>query len=301
MSGDTSQTPAFILGVGAQKAGTSWLYQYLDMHTQCAMGPFKEMCFFADPQMAVHTPNPVRNRSKKLKQAWKLSLKKQPSEAATERLTGLLEALLIRYQPERYGEAYQRIVAHNPGVRLIGDITPDYAILHPKDVAGMKQHLAGMGYPVKVVFLMRDPVKRCFSAARMRDQENQKQGARASKGAGQTDYSGKDFVSFATGQSSESRTRYERTIQALEQHFDPSQIFYGIYEDFFQIPEIKRLCSFLDLEYQAPKLDERANAGSIKKELDPAMAAEVQEYYAETYAFCREKFGAQRIDALWGK
>jgi hypothetical protein len=36
----------FLLGVGAQKAGTSWLYRYLKSHPEIFMSPIKEMHFF---------------------------------------------------------------------------------------------------------------------------------------------------------------------------------------------------------------------------------------------------------------
>ena len=36
----------FLLGIGAQKAGTSWLYEYLARRDEIFMSPIKEMHVF---------------------------------------------------------------------------------------------------------------------------------------------------------------------------------------------------------------------------------------------------------------
>lgn len=295
MTKETANGPNFILGVGAQKAGTTWLFRYLNEHPDCAMGPVKEMCFFSDPRIAVHSKFPMPRSYKSLLQAAKiLNNKGTLGTKASERVLGLLDAAASRLQPERYAEYYQRIVATNPSAKLIGDITPGYSGLHPDDVFGMKEYLVKMGYSVKVVFLMRDPVTRCFSAARMTDRN-----ILAGKRKKDMDWSGDNFASFAIKTGSEVRTRYEKTIAALETHFDSGQIFYGIYEDFFNVTEIEKLCTFLGISFVEPPLEVRVNAGKEEQSLPEAQAAEVRAFYADTYAFCRDRFGAERIDKLW--
>ena len=295
MTEETSKTPNFILGVGAQKAGTTWLFQYLNGHPDCAMGPVKEMGFFADSRIAVHNAiNDGRANKHMLRAAKIFSRKGKLNAAATERLVGLLDAITARVQPDRYVEFYRRIVDANPHTKLIGDITPEYSGLHPDDVVGMKEFLDEMGYPVKVVFLMRDPVTRSFSAARMKDRV-----VSARNGNKKPNHSGDGFVSFATSKPCIARTRYEKSIPALERAFGADQIFYGIHEDFFNAAEVKRLCDFLEIPFIEPSLDVRVNAGKEEKSYSEAQAAEVRDFYAETYAFCRDRFGAERIDKLW--
>jgi hypothetical protein len=36
----------FMVGVGAQKAGTTWLFDYLGRHPDVAMSPIKELHYF---------------------------------------------------------------------------------------------------------------------------------------------------------------------------------------------------------------------------------------------------------------
>lgn len=291
--------PNFILGVGAQKAGTSWLYNYLDEHPQCAMGPLKEMAFFSDSKFAIHTESSMANRSKKLQQAMQISKRKALPAKAEERLVGILDAVLARYRPERYAEAYERIVRKAPDTLLIGDITPDYTILHPKDVQRMKEHLVRMGYPVKVVMLMRDPVQRCFSAARMRRGEQLRASKVKTAGRGAVDPTNEGFYDFAIGKARVARTRYDQTITALENTFEPDQIFYGIHEDFFCNEEIRRLCAFLGIDFHEPQLQVKRNEGVERAAPPKEQMEQVREFYSETYEFCRNKFGAERIERLW--
>lgn len=290
-------SPTFLLGVGAQKAGTTWLFDYLNGHPDCAMGPVKEMRFFSDPEIATHSPPLTTSREtwagnrvlKQLQKGDKLG------ERARHRLANQLDALLARYRPEHYADAYRALARRHPEARLIGDISPEYGSLDPRDMQAMGDYLAGMGYPVKVVMLLRDPVGRAFSMARMKEEGRSKRG-KAWAGPGSD-----SFADYATGAACELRTRYERMIPALEQVFDPAQIFYGIYEDFFRLSEIERLCAFLGIEVHEPQLGVRSNAGQKSAPPDPESVARVRGFYADTYAFCRDRFGAERIDALWGR
>lgn len=48
----------FLLGVGAQKAGTTWLYDYLNDHPQTDMGLYKEYHLFDNLHVPSPTPRP---------------------------------------------------------------------------------------------------------------------------------------------------------------------------------------------------------------------------------------------------
>lgn len=286
--------PTFLLGMGAQKAGTTWLFDYLDAHPDCAMGPFKEMNFF---QM------PGRGKDGQVRQmrnpAWKMS--RHLEEDRDARIAAELDAQLIRHRPSHYAAIYARIAAENPGARLVGDLSPKYATLGAKGMTRMKRYLDGMGYPVRVVMLLRDPVRRCFSAARMAERGQGAVGKRSRKTGGETaEFSGEDFLRFATGPASAPRTRYDETIARLESVFAPDQLFYGLYEEFFTPSEVERLCRFLGIRFEEPRFDVRPHADARTGGVPEPVAQKLRSFYADTYAFCRDRFGAERIDALWG-
>ena len=64
MSGSISMTKTFLLGLGAQKAGTSWLWRYLKSHPQAALGPLKE---FAVWQTVLAPDAPSERRRAKIR------------------------------------------------------------------------------------------------------------------------------------------------------------------------------------------------------------------------------------------
>ena len=47
-------TEAFFVGLGAQKTGTSWLWEYLQSHPEVGASPIKEMHFFDSKYTAAH-------------------------------------------------------------------------------------------------------------------------------------------------------------------------------------------------------------------------------------------------------
>ncbi len=59
------QGPDFI-GIGAQKAGTTWLYKQLSKHPEVSMGKCKEINFFND-RYSLYTHHPIKNYKKGIK------------------------------------------------------------------------------------------------------------------------------------------------------------------------------------------------------------------------------------------
>ena len=114
--------------IGAQKAGTSWLWQYLKRHPQCAIGEIKEYAIFNSVMMADTFPLRKRMRLKRL------------SILATQRLTqleagaepddhteflALMDNIALELDMTRYVPHFQDLLRRQPGTRLVADITPD--------------------------------------------------------------------------------------------------------------------------------------------------------------------------------
>jgi sulfotransferase family protein len=106
--------PTF-LGIGAQKAGTTWLYRMLKRHPDIGMPEQKELHFWDK-----HEPEP---------------------------------AVVDRYLNSFAG-------LHG---RARGEITPSYAILPSERIAAVHRHLPEL----RLLFVMRNPIERAWSQARM--------------------------------------------------------------------------------------------------------------------------------------
>jgi Sulfotransferase family len=133
-------SPDFLC-VGAQKAGTSWLYSQLAEHPDFWMPPFKELHYF-DQLARTHT-SPPRPRDTR-------------DRCFLERLTRLNSRSYI--DVEEYARLFEA-----KGPLLSGDITPAYSMLSEELIERIVTRFPDL----KVIFLARDPVDRAWSQLSM--------------------------------------------------------------------------------------------------------------------------------------
>jgi hypothetical protein len=263
----------FVLGVGAQKAGTTWLHQYLSSYACADFGMhkeyhiwdaiFSELCaeFKVTPEMFVDTV-----------------------------ADGLVanDASILRYAMQHFPAVYPAYFAHLlTGKKwLTGDITPAYACLDKDALLQVKQSIESAGMQVKAVFLMRDPFERCWSAIRMYKR--------------MADLEGSDEECLARLYRSERfrfRTAYQETIGALECVFSPESIFYGFYESLFTAETLDRLSDFLGIPPNYAAIEQHFNASPKSEHCRPDLRLEVIRFYEDVYAFCRNRFPETKV--LW--
>ncbi|SNS81898.1 sulfotransferase [Tropicimonas sediminicola] len=288
--------PVFILGVGAQKSGTTWLYSYLRKHPDCAMSAEKELGFFnvhfteADFPKAreVRLQRLVNSATRQIR-----NIQQGKPKAESKALVALMDSIAMQFEPRRYMRHFKQMRADHPNARLFGDITPEYAGLSADNFRTIREWITGAGFRPRVVYLMRDPVERCYSALRMADRNRKDDGGAIHRPARER------LATEAVSHWCEVRTRYERTIPALEAAFGPDELYLGIYEDFFRTEVTQELCGFLDIPYVAPNFEHMANSSPRDSEPAAEDVATVRAFYSDTYDFCRERFGAERIDRLW--
>lgn len=290
----------FILGVGAQKAGTSWLFRYLDRHPECAMGPIKEHATFSTAFGATDWPGFSRQKLLALREEIDRHLAEleppEPPAALPEsaRLLALLDQVALERDPSRrYVQHFDRLLADNPACHLTGDITPAYSMLDAATFGRIRAMLIAGGYQVRVVFLMRDPVERCYSMVRMADRNARKRGRKPSRPAHLR------FATEAVEPWCEARTRYDQTIRALEQAFMPDELCIRFYESFITEAGIADLTRFLGISHARPVLEHRENTSPREAEPSREAIASVREYYAPVYDYCIERFGLEAVQANW--
>jgi hypothetical protein len=148
------------IGIGAQKAGTTWLHSQLRQHPEVFFPPVKEVHYFDSLTSA---------------KVWK-----RRHGVMTERCTAAIEALkqsgdatasaeIARYQrlmdpnfiytDEWYTYLY---AAQKPGQKG-GDITPAYSTLPDDGVDHVKRIAPGAA----IIYMIRDPFERGVSSLRM--------------------------------------------------------------------------------------------------------------------------------------
>jgi len=248
----------FLLGVGAQKCGTTWLHQYLSANDNVNFGARKEYhiwdaLFIKDCRKFIARPQ--------------------------DSLRHALQTINGAY--ERY---FEGLMGH--GITLTGDITPSYSGLPAASFSLIRKKMEARGFEVKVVFLMRDPFERCWSAVRMARRKGETDSTEIEQL--RAAYKSAQFVF---------RTDYKSTIESLESVFDPRQIYYGIYEELFEHERVRALSDFLGVAFK-PELASRTFNTSPKLDHEAvALRGEIRAFYSGVYDFCHERFPQTRT--LW--
>jgi len=152
----------FLFCIGAQKAGTSWLWRYLQTHPDVNLGPYKELHYFDANTKLAH-----RSRQRELDRRLSKHLQTSNVIADPQRAMQKQHDLAL-YQSLYSGsldiDRYRNVViGPNAQANLVGDFTPAYALLSPERYKLM----ASVHNNVRFLFLLRDPVERLWSQLRM--------------------------------------------------------------------------------------------------------------------------------------
>jgi hypothetical protein len=211
--------PDFI-GIGAARCGTSWIYEVLGRHPAIWLPPIKELHYFDDPARKRYY------RFLRMRLVSGFWIKRPLSRWDWRYFVG-------RPSDEWYCQLFE------PGRRrglLTGEITPGYSILNAQTFARVK----ALNPDVKLLFMMRDPIMRCWSAVIKR---RQMEGLREMPTA-------EDAIRMARYRGVWARSLYTDCIEKIERLFSPAQIFYGFFEELSATPDlfVRRLLSFLQVE-----------------------------------------------------
>lgn len=257
----------FFLGLGGQKCGSSWIQAYLNRQAGADFGRLGEYQIWEADLGSVFARYRVPEPS-----AW------QKLRAEAKRKAGASEpAAYLRWRMQtnrdRYFEYFRALLAR-PGICMTGDITPSYAALPTPLLEKIKEGFEGSDISVKTLFSMRDPVARIRSHYRMDlDKGNAAEGADFEAG----------LRAFYPSAEAAARTRYDMTLDAMEQVFAPDNRFLCLFEELFTADGIAALAAFADVPAEAnaggQKVNARGTAGGISDEL----TAEIARHYAPVY------------------
>jgi hypothetical protein len=257
----------FLLGVGCQKGGTAWLHRYLEASPQCDPGFRKEY------------------------HVWD-SLDLPSGKLARERIEeqGGERAAFLQH-PDRYFDYFTGLLAPDD-VRLTADITPGYAALPASRFAMVRDGFQSRGVRPVTGYLLRDPVERVWSAARM---DMRRRGADAPE-APETRI-GHMYMHPMYAD----RTRYDLTMDALEAAFPRESVWYGFYERLFSVETLAPLCEFLGIPFHEPDFGRQVNV-SPKPEgagLPEDTVRTIARHFAPVYDAVQRRFPELDLATLW--
>lgn len=272
--------PVMFFVIGAQKSGTSWLHSYLVAHPQVSMGPIKEYHYFNKFHGSVENDC----RAPRLQSFWRWfargNLLLRVGEAKS-----VVSAAIAAFGS---GRSYLDIVrGDQKDARAFGDVSPAYGILGADAFQEMRDI-----YPnTKFVFVMRDPVDRLWSNARMR----------ARRKGYDLDAQSREYTNLLDRALTHPRmfgySDYARTIEELERVVPSEDILYLFYETLFSDEGVKELCDFLGLDFVPGEYSTRVFKG-LNADVSADWARTAEGRLSHVYSFVRSRFG-DRVPAGW--
>ncbi|MGB0370720.1 MAG: sulfotransferase domain-containing protein [Opitutales bacterium] len=213
--------PDFIC-IGAQKAGTSWLYSNLNAQPEFDLPPIKELHYF-DRSRKYPTINTLSESraSERLKNPKYV----EDAERKLARCQNESEASWWRkYYFEDYGnEWYKSLYSMRKGIT--GDITPSYSVIDSDDITEMR----AINPELKILMLLRNPIERAWSSFRFSHK-------RSMEAFDLYDFS--VFHKFVSSSHQMLRSDYRRTLAEFSRVFDPARIMIVFYDAISETPEL---------------------------------------------------------------
>lgn len=274
-----------ILGVGAQKSGTSWMYGHLARRRRVMAAPLKEMHFFdawLRPRAFARHERAMRRRAAEL-----IAEGKTGGDAGGARLHARAAMIDDR-------TAYLRYFADRIGDRdFMMEMTPCYALLSEADFRAVRAYFDAAGVRVRPLLLMRDPVERLISHHRSALREGgdaDDLAARVRRSIGRLPPRGDQLR----------RSRYDLTLKALITAFGEDAVAVGFYETMFSEPdvELRAVMRSLGLKHGAHDISVRINASPEIEPPPPALVEQAVERLAPAYRFVGARFAARK-PAAW--
>jgi len=178
------------LGIGAQKAGTTWLHRNLSNHPQIWLPPVKEVHYFDEVHIEAHKRWAPAHRQSRGGALLRDYLARTPAEERRPDRIALLETFM---EDTISDDWYGRLFGFARPAQICGEFTPEYSIMRAKGI----RHVLQLSPDVKLILSLRDPIERCWSQIRMTDSRQKgsslaelEEAARSLNVLGRADYPG---------------------------------------------------------------------------------------------------------------
>ena len=229
----TERLPDF-LGIGAQRTGTTWLWENLRRHPEIWMPERKEIHYFERSTMYPF----YRQRPEALARKRKLLARRVLDDVRRGDWREIIRDLgfLVGLNDDRW---YASLFA-DAGGKVAGEITPAYSTLPSKQI----EHIHTIMPQARIVFIVRDPVDRAWSAVKF--------GVRWRMGRplDLETFSLDDLRRIVETERFQVQGDYVRTITRWREHFPAEQFFVGFFDDIVHRPAwfLSRVFAFLEVD-----------------------------------------------------
>ncbi len=275
---------SFLLGVGCQKGGTTWLAHYLQGHPNVNLGIRKEYHIFDVAYLGIcmNSYYEAKQDAASMRHAKDKKSQKQ-----------YVDVFSFYENFDAYFEYFDDLWRNGNSINVVGDITPSYAALPTEAFSTIREKIQRFNFRPRVLFLMRDPYDRVCSTARFNRRRRMQKGLEL-----QTTLED-DIRAIYKKSSCVMRTEYDKTIENLESVFCNDEILISFYENLFHESEIRRIMEFLDLNYRKPDFGHVINASPEESQISDATRVQIVHHYKNTYKYVADKLGWDRVASVW--
>ncbi|AOY81588.1 sulfotransferase [Moorena producens JHB] len=274
----TNASKPNFLCIGAQKAGTTWLYHNLKGHPQIWLPAYKEIHYFDEIHLDKSTVTRIeRNRLSTLNRELNKKLKGE-----TISYSYLKFLAHLAFSEVKDDQWYLALFKEATSEKAIGEITPAYSALPELGV----KHIKSLLGDIKIIYLLRNPIKRAWSqvvTSRRWDTLDHQQ------------ISYEEWVDMIDAKYSLHKGHYTITITNYENYFAQEQILYLFYDDICLNPAnlLQKVCDFLEIKYEETFFNSTMNSlfnNSPKMDIPEKVAEYLTEKYKEQEEFIIKRF-----------
>ncbi|WP_019509042.1 sulfotransferase [Pleurocapsa sp. PCC 7319] len=236
------EPPQFLV-IGAQKAGTTWLYHQLSKHPDVFIPPVKEVHYF-DRDKAYNSPNRLAlasvteriNSNSSSAKEWRKHLLNHVINQDRESI--FQSQWYLNYLFGNYDNDWYKSLYIGNKSKICGEVTPSYSILNNSDIQNIKKLFP----EIKIIFLMRNPIDRDWSHFRYDCHQRKIQPSSVPT---------KDILNFMNKDGVRARSDYAKILKRWTEIFSQEQILIGYYDQIKDQPQnlLSDICSFLGLDY----------------------------------------------------
>ena len=279
------------LGIGAAKAGTSWLHAQLAAHPDCHFRTIKELHYFDALDGGRLQRELEKHSAEQAAVAARVaSAGNRPSEAQAARLRDRADWIGVLEHGAEAPDAYLGYLNAGAGAaRVVGDMTPAYALLSAKRLGAMSRLAAD----VRMIFLMRDPVERLWSHVRMiaarRDPSGKLTGRRCDRILSRVIDGDEDQIAR--------RSDYAGTLSRLVAAVPPAKVLVQVFEELVSGRGFDRVCDFLGIARRAP--DPMPIHAGLPLDMTAEQREKAARWLAPQYEAAERALG--RLPEAWGR
>ncbi|MCC5975039.1 MAG: sulfotransferase [Rubellimicrobium sp.] len=281
--------PRLLYGMGATKAGSSWLYRMLHGHPDCRLREVKEAHYWDTfaPASAARQAAVLRGQIAR----WQVERARAAAEGKPRKAEGLtaqmaeVAGLIAVLEGDRAGDrAYlDWLFAGSEGRRIVADVTPAYGI----QPAPILRRMATLTEGARYLYLMRDPLARLWSHVRM-------EAARDSGAATDLEQKANGMLKRIIDKGVRShvleRGDYPAIVARIREHLPADALRVEFCERLQTDEGWRDLCLWLGIGYHAPDGSRRVHQGP-KVALHADLAGKAVRFLKEHYDWAAQEMG----------